>query len=81
MQSILFGIIFMLLNLVLIGMAIVCVSVMYKTVWHVVGVIQRKEPMSFDWNTYMIMCCAFLLLMILVIWPIAMFSVINNTYL
>lgn len=80
MQSILFGFVFLLLNLVLIGAAIACTVAMYRTFWHVVEVFKRKEQLSFDWNMFVILCCGFLLLTILVIWPMAIFAVWRSTY-
>lgn len=80
MQSILFGFIFLLLNVVLLAAAIACTIAMYRTFWHVVAAFQRKEPLAFDWNMFVIVCCGFLLLTILVIWPMAIYAVWSNTY-
>lgn len=80
MQTILFGFFFLLLNVILVGAAIACTTAMYKTVWHIVGVIQRKEQLTFDWNMFVVVCCSFLLLMVLVVWPMAIYSVWTNTY-
>lgn len=80
MHPLLFGVIFLLLNMVLLGMAIACVVASYKTVWHLVGVLKRKERLAFDWQLFIMAINVFLLLMIVIIWPLALYFTWHNLH-
>ncbi len=80
MHPFLFGIILLILSLLMLAATVAAIKVAYQSFWHVVGVIQRKERLHFDFHLFMIICCFSILSVILFIWPLAMYHLWISSY-
>lgn len=72
-MQIVFAIILFVMTLAFAAVAVVCIMASYRTVWHIVGILQRKEKLHLDFHLFTVVCAVFILAIIVAVWPIAMY--------
>lgn len=64
----------------LIAIAIVCSLACYRTVLHIIDVVKKKEKLAFDFHLFTVICAVIMLIMIVIVWPIALYSLWDNNF-